>query len=171
MKLEKWAHIAAIVGSFAVVVTLIVLIVEVRANTELARVTAYDSVSRDFDESRRDWLFNPESFQLFYQFNEGTLPDWGSNPEDGLKAILMLMNAFTSLERAYLAYQAEIINEDEWPRIHRSACIQWALLRDTEYYSPVAFRLTDRYVAYLNATCTPEFVEEIQEMYRGDATE
>ena len=39
MKLEKWALIAEIVSSFAVVVTLILLVVELRDNTVALRAT------------------------------------------------------------------------------------------------------------------------------------
>ena len=44
MKLEKWALIAEIVGSFAIVATLIVLIVESRGNTEAIRASTYQAV-------------------------------------------------------------------------------------------------------------------------------
>ena len=52
MKLEKWALLAEVIGSVAIVVSLVVLIVEVRASTDLSRLAAYETVSRDFDESR-----------------------------------------------------------------------------------------------------------------------
>ena len=45
MKLEKWALIAEIVGSFAVVVTLIILIVEVRGNTEELRAATLSDLA------------------------------------------------------------------------------------------------------------------------------
>ena len=51
MKLEKWALIAEIVGSFAIVVTLVILVVEIRTNTEAVRATTAQSLissSRDF---------------------------------------------------------------------------------------------------------------------------
>ena len=45
-KLADWASIAEIISGIAVVVTLIVLIVEVRDNTEVLRVSAYNDNER-----------------------------------------------------------------------------------------------------------------------------
>ena len=171
MKLERWALIAEVVGSFAVVVTLVILISEVRVNTELARVAAYDAVSRDFDQNRRDWLSDPEHGELFFQFTQGVLPDIQSEPEMAFKAGVVLLNSFSSLERAFLAYQADVLNEEDWPRIRRSACSDWDLLRGTEYYAPVTFRLTDRFVDYLNTACTQEYLEAIGQTNFGELTE
>lgn len=74
MKLEKWALIADVIGSVAIVVTLVILITEVRTNTELSRVAAYDAVTRDFDDSRTLSLADPELLELFHQFTQGSLP-------------------------------------------------------------------------------------------------
>lgn len=51
MKLERWGLISQIVGSIAILVTLLVLVVELRANTEAVRATTAQSItnaSRDF---------------------------------------------------------------------------------------------------------------------------
>ena len=45
MKLEKWALIAEIVGAFAIVVTLIFLIVEIRGNSTAIRAATATSIS------------------------------------------------------------------------------------------------------------------------------
>lgn len=51
MKLERWAHLAEIVASMAVVVTLVFLAVEVRANTLVIERQSY--------EQRTDRVFEP----------------------------------------------------------------------------------------------------------------
>jgi len=50
MKLERWALVAEIVGSVAVVVTLAILILEVRENTEESRAANRASVINDLRE-------------------------------------------------------------------------------------------------------------------------
>ena len=54
MKLEKWALIAEIVGGLAIVVTLVVLIVEVRGNTDaIAAQTIYAQYSQERERRNR----------------------------------------------------------------------------------------------------------------------
>ena len=153
MKLEKLAHIAEIVGGIGIVTSLIVLILEVRANTELARIAAYDAVTRDFDEFRTTTLSNPERFELFYRWNIGETPDPAADPEAALKLNMMLLNDFSGHERAYLAYRAGIVGENEWIRLHRSECAQWALTEGTYLRESLGFRLTDDYVQNLEEDC------------------
>ena len=153
MRLDKWAHVAEIVGGIAIVTSLIVLIFEVRANTELARVAAYDAVSRDFDRFRTSALSNPEWFELFYRWNLGDVPDPVSEPEAAFKLNMLLLNDFGGHERAYLAYKAGIVGDDEWTRLHRSECAQWALVSGSYLRENLRFRLTDDYVANLEDDC------------------
>lgn len=172
MRLEKWALVAEVISGIAIVASLIVLIFEIRESTELARIAAYDAASRDFDESRRFALTNPDLLELSVALRNGELPNIETEPQEGLRAVLFLLTSFSETERAYLAYQAGIFGEDEWARVHRSECIRWGQLRQAaDYYSRVSFRLTDRYVDHLNSTCTPEFVAELQDRYEGNAAQ
>jgi len=167
MKLEKWSSIAEVIGSVAIAISLVILIIELRANTELTRITAYESVSKDFDDNRQFYLSNPEVFDLAYAINSSGLADTDAESKDGLKAVFYLLNIFTGLERAYLAYQAGVFGEDEWDRIHRSECATWGQIQETEYESRVTFRLTSRYVSHLQSTCTPEVLRQMLELYEN----
>lgn len=53
MKLEKWASIAEIACGFAIIVTLIILIVEVRGNTDAIRAQTL-STQRVAENQRRE---------------------------------------------------------------------------------------------------------------------
>jgi hypothetical protein len=171
MKLEKWALIAEVIGSVAIVVTLVVLIAEVRTNTELSRVAAYDAVTRDFDDSRTLSLTDPEILELFHQFTQGSLPARQDDSRDALRAGIFVLNVFSGYERAYLSHEAGIFGEAEWSRVERAACQDWGYLEKSGYVSFVSFRLTDEYVEHLNATCTPAFIEAVMRRYRGDPAE
>ncbi len=58
MKLEKWALVAEIMGSLAVVVTLIILIVEVRGNTAAIREQTIDAQRYAENERRTRIIAN-----------------------------------------------------------------------------------------------------------------
>ena len=156
MKLRDLALLAEVVSGVAIVVSLIILIVEVRASTGLARVAAYNSVTRDFDLDRELWLSDPELFDLFYGFTRGDLPDWDSAPEAAFKLTLLLLDSLAGHERAYLSYRAEIFGENEWQRIESSQCSYWIPARDHDddrYLGVLTRRLTSDYVDHLNSSC------------------
>lgn len=64
MKLKEWALAAEVVSGFAIIVTLIVLIIEVRTHTDVARVAAYQQVTRDFDDWRTLILSDPQLVEI-----------------------------------------------------------------------------------------------------------
>jgi len=166
-KLAKYTLIAEVVSSIAIIATLFILIIEVRENTELARLSAYDNVSKGFDEDRVRFLTEPEIFEQFHKMNNGELPDIDLDSVERLKTVVFLLNQFTGIERAYLSYKAGVFGEGEWKRVERSACVMWQIIQESVYLAPVSFRLTDDYVSHLNMTCTPEYVEELNNRYYG----
>ena len=154
MKLERWALIAEVVGGAAIIASLIVLIVEVRASTELARIAAYDAVTRDFDDSRTELMRNPESFELMFRFTNGDFPDRELEPEVTRKFNFVVLNSFSMFERAFLSYRAGIIGDEEWPRLHRTECAQWSNLQESrDFLESISFRLTETYVEHLESNC------------------
>lgn len=120
MKLSDWSSIAEIISGIAVVVTLIVLIVEVRDNTEVLRVSAYNDnldslnefgamVSRDAD-SARIWraLISEETVDLD-EIDRRRLTDW-------------LFILFRNYEKAYFSEQSGLIGREEWSRFNTNIC-------------------------------------------------
>ena len=59
MKLEKWALGAEILGGVAIVVTLIVLIIEIRGNTSAIQAQTINTLVAN-ERERRGWLFLDE---------------------------------------------------------------------------------------------------------------
>jgi len=152
MKLEKWALLAEIISGLAIVVTLIVLILEVRTNTELSRLSAYQTVTQDFDEWRRDVSGDSEKLNLFVRYTRGAYPD-PSTPE-WTELYMIILNSWSAQERAYFAHEAGIIGETEWVRIQRSACSELLSLEaNQQLHDDLYFRLTDAYKAHLETAC------------------
>jgi len=153
LNLEKWALVAEVVGALAIVVTLALLLLEVRENSDLSRVAAYQDVTRDFDEWRSLVLTDPELLDLFSMLREeGEWPDVSADPRADAKLLLLLANQFSGAERAYIAYRGGIVGEQEWNRINRATCSEFAQIPE-RFREGILFRLTDDFVGYLQTQC------------------
>jgi len=155
MKLEKWTLIAESVGTIAIVASLIVLVFQVRENTEATRVASFDAVTQSFNDWRNFLLENPEVSALYYNYKTGVIP---SIEQEGLKRAelqAVLVNLFTDFDRAYLAYRSKL-DSDEWNRFRRGLCgdrDELLSANDDELLSRVYSLLTSEFVAYMDAHC------------------
>lgn len=96
MKLEKWALGAEIVGATAIVITLIILIVEVRGNSDAIRAQTI-SAQVDRELERRRWIF----------LNEGGIADLVLKSRSGAP--------ISEAERFRLArYYVSLLDSFEW---------------------------------------------------------
>jgi len=96
MKLEKWASIAEIAGGFAIIVTLIILIVEVRGNTDAIRAQTI-STQRVAENQRRERVI----------VNDGDLAELILKGED--------WDRLNDVERFRLnVYYNDLLNNFEW---------------------------------------------------------
>jgi len=153
MKLEKWALLAEVISGVAILVTLVLLVFEVRVNTDVSRIAAYQAITRDFDEWRTLILTDPELLDMFAQLLEaGRWPDTSTDPEANARLVLLLDNQFSGSERAYIAYRGGIIGEQEWTRINRATCSEFAEIPDS-LRELLLYRLTDDFVGYLQTEC------------------
>jgi hypothetical protein len=120
MRLSDWSSVAEIISGIAVVVTLIVLIVEIRDNTELLRVSAYNEnldslnefgalVSRDADTARIWQALLSEETANLDEIDRRRLTDW-------------LFILFRNYEKAYFSEQSGLIGEEEWARFNTNIC-------------------------------------------------
>ena len=109
MKLEKWALIAEVVSAAAILVTLVLLVLEVRTNTDVSRIAAYQSVTRDFDNWRSMVLNDPELLEMFAQLVvSGQYPDPSDDPVARARLVLLTDNQFSGNEHAFLAWRGGI---------------------------------------------------------------
>lgn len=110
MKLNTWALIAEIVGSFAIVATLIVLIVESRGNTEAIRASTYqavvDSITTHLDMRASD----SEMSRIWSSGLSGGALD----ENDQIRFRAMLLAAIRRFENAYYQYELGTIEQRQW---------------------------------------------------------
>ena len=64
-KLSNWASIAEIIAAIGVIVTLIFLIVGIRENTEITRVTAFDRNMESVNQWRLEMAKDPELARIW----------------------------------------------------------------------------------------------------------
>jgi hypothetical protein len=131
----------------------VLLVLEVRTNTDVSRIAAYQAVTRDFDDFRSMILNDPELLEIFAQLIvSGQYPDPSGDPVTRARLFLLVDNQFSGNERAYIAYRGGIIGDQEWPRISRALCAEFADLPQ-DMRDRTLFRLTDDFGDYLQTEC------------------
>ena len=161
MKLERWSLLIETIGTIGIILTLVILILQVRANTELSRISAYQNVTQDYDDVRTLILTEPGLLDLYAsrlaRVERGEPPwpqsrDEITDPRDFWRLVLAIDIELGSSERAFLAYRAGVIREPEWARIQRTTCNDF---REVPAFlmSRRLIRLTDDFVEYLQTEC------------------
>lgn len=102
MKLKKMALIAEIVGSAAVVVSLIVLMFQLRENTAAINASTRQSASARIEERTIAVAANPTLLAALAESRAGNLIDDSS--AEGIQLRFFYSSMLTSVEEAYLQY-------------------------------------------------------------------
>jgi len=74
-KLADWASIAEILSGIAVVITLIVLVVGVRENTEVVRASMFDSIVDKMNGFQATVATDPDLLRIWTAYVEGSATD------------------------------------------------------------------------------------------------
>jgi len=112
-KLSDWASIAEIVSSIAIIVTLVLLIAEVRGNTSAVRAATFQSVS-DSIAGMGDFALDRELVGVFSKGLQTGLDD----PLEETQFGLILASMVRRFENAY--YQRDLIEPELWQGIQNS---------------------------------------------------
>ena len=105
MKLEKVALIAEIIGGIAIVVTLIVLVVEVRGNTEAVRA---QTAQATFGVSAQSFYYPEGNIAL----DKMTLGEEELTDEEFSHARSLLAAVFTTFDNHYYQYRYGNLDEE-----------------------------------------------------------
>jgi len=119
-KLSDWASIAEIFASLAVVITLIILILGVRENTEIVRASSYNDLLGNVDEQAHVILASERLtriWRLYMQRETNTLTD-----DERFVLLLLLRSTYRTFEKAYFAYQYGTVGPEEYARFDDQAC-------------------------------------------------
>ena len=119
-KLADWASIAEIVSGLAVVVTLVVLIAEIRDNTQVMRVSAYADSVDSINEFGALVSRDADSARIWDAYVTGNTDDRDRIDLRRLQSWAYIQ--FRNYEKAYFSEQSGLLGGEEWERFDRTIC-------------------------------------------------
>lgn len=128
-KLQTWALIAEIIGGFAVVLSLILLLIGVRENTDTLKAATYDSLLADLGEHRRA-VFTNDSLTEF-----SSKPRENLTPAEQSRVQSSILSVYYIFERAFIHWETGNLDENGWERFSRIICNQYQGPEFQDYYN------------------------------------
>jgi len=164
-KLSDWASAAEIVSGIAVVVTLVILIVGVRENTEITRTAMYAGTLDQFNAFETEMLSNPNLLPIYNSYLYFDTAELGQEERDSLSMMVAIL--FRTLDRAFSANQNRQLGDDEWARVERSLCTNYQRAESSGHLWVVEFLTTSSFWEYAVRTCS-EFTGISPQLQGGD---
>jgi hypothetical protein len=157
MNLETWARISEITASIAVLITLVVLVFEVRENTEAVKKSSYETLSNQLIDWRLLMTTDPNLHRVFYTETREGGEDWALEGEDRHVFQVYVQALWLIYEQAYYAYSYGDLQETEWQRFEETICRRYV----PEYIwtapkSGTRTILSPRFIAFVES-CRPDW--------------
>jgi hypothetical protein len=154
LKLSDWASLAEITSATAVVVTLIVLIVSIRENTDLTRATVYESNINSLMGWRTEIVRDREIAELLGAYESSDIVSL--DEIDRTRVTQLVANIFNVYEKAYFAREYDVIGTAEWSRFERIACVHYTRTSAIpSLFRTIEAVMTDEFMSFLEAACAP----------------
>lgn len=116
-RLQKWTLAAELISGIAVLVTIIILVFEIRSNTTAIKRSSYDGVIEGLVEWRQTAIMDEQLNRIFTAPRGVELTDQEQATLD-----LWLQSLYLIHERAFWAYEYGQMGEAEWDRFERNIC-------------------------------------------------
>ena len=153
-KLSDWASIAEIVAGVAVIVTLVVLILGVRENTDVTRASVYANTIDSINELESNVLSDPELSRLWRAFITIRRDVDQITESDADRIVIMITILFRNYEKAYYTRQYGLLGEAEWARFERAICMNFERMQVLgRGFGGLEASVTDDFHAYILDTC------------------
>ncbi len=121
LKLSKWASIAEIISGVAIVLTIGLLVFEMRQNTNEIQAATHQEMINQLNNWRMTLAENPElshNFEILWQGG-----DWDQISKEQQTRLNFFMNPLWGMyENAYFGRQRGIIGDSEWSRWEKVVC-------------------------------------------------
>ena len=129
MKLEKWALASEIIGAFAIVVTLIFLLLEVRDNTAAIRASSILEVNKIAREHLITMWTNADANRID-QIGAQNLSEL--SPEERQRYYWNVRSFWLGMQTVYRQYDLGTLPEEEWRVYYDVIClnISWPGTRE-----------------------------------------
>jgi len=156
MKLTHWAQLAEVLSGFAVVVTLVILILEVSDNTDATRALSYGQGVERLNTWRFEMANNPDLVRIFGDYRSGELSNLS---EDDLRRLDFVLSAMWAIyESAYYSRTYGTLGESEWGRYSIQVCRQFVQGKSAGYWKLSSSRLTSEFAEFVESICADENV-------------
>ena len=151
-KLSDWASIAEILSGIAVVITLIVLIVGIRENTDSVRSSTYaDSLDR-LNDFQMEVLVDPDALRLWDALNSADAS--GLDGLDSQRLTIIVLTLFRILENSYFAARHGLLGEEESKRIEVAICRFFPRAQAAGREAVLQEVMTNEFMEHIKASCS-----------------
>ena len=152
-KLSDWASLAEIIASVAVVFTLIMLMIDVRENTEVVRSNSYDDLLGDVNEQAFIIAQDERLMRIWRLYNTGAAGEL--TDEERFTLLVLLRSTFRTFEKAFFAYQYGTVGDREYERFDRQDCNHFER-SGSGLWNQIKQVLSDDYWTHVEAICLIE---------------
>ena len=151
LKLSDWASIAEIVSGAAVIVTLIILIIGVRDNTQTVRASAYSENRNAMNSFQTEILTDQDALRVWdaYVTQETAELD----QLDRQRLTLIVLSFFRIYEDAYNLDQYGYLGDQEWQRFDRNICFWFERARSANISDVLQDTMTRGFFEYVSEAC------------------
>jgi len=150
-KLSDWASIAEIISGIAVLVTLVFLVLEIRAGTNATRASMYGDILDSLVENRTLRIEDSELDSLVQQFLAGDLREIDAARRS--KLITYLQNTYQLYEKAYYSREYGVIGISEWSRFERIVCNNYSRAVAVDLANQIGPIVSEPFWQYVVETC------------------
>ena len=155
-KLSYWASIAEIAASIAVVITLLLVVASMRANTNALQANTYHELMRDVNSYRASARDSGLSMT-----EEGIAEIFATGQPDQLQRFgYLTIQLWGIYEAAFFARERGILGDNEWIRFERMICLERADGVKYGYWNSERFGLN----VPLKDTLTPHFAAYVDDL-------
>ena len=148
MKLKEWALVAEIASGIAVLITLLILVIGVRDNTNVTRAAVYANLMSDINQFNLSMVNDPE-LSLLWSGDRG-IEEMAD--EEASRLILLNRVLYRIYEAAYFSYGNGSLGFSQWERFQGTICTV-RQRRDPALWSNTASILTSEFRSYVEDSC------------------
>lgn len=111
MSLDELGNVAELISSIAVLISLVYLAIQIRGNTEAARMSTYQSIVADFSALNRVMASTPDLSMLYVNAMEnfGTL-----TPDEKARVSQLFFTSFHNFENMFYQSRKGYLEDDVW---------------------------------------------------------
>ena len=158
MKIEKFAAIAEIVSSVAILVTLVFLAVQTSQNTQaiteqtaITRYSVYDANNTSIINWRSSLIENPELRRAWFELANS--PDSSRmNPQERTTGYFLATSLFSIYDNAYMAHELGVMDAGGWERFRDRICVDYSRFQNTAWPNAKPF-LNSQFTEYVENSC------------------